>query len=67
MQVKAVLFDLDGTLLDTLEDLGRAANRILKSRGCWFLLKQHQGALKNYPGPSHHKKWRLTIRLDFDI
>jgi len=33
MQVKAALFDLDGTLLDTLEDLSRATNRVLESRG----------------------------------
>jgi phosphoglycolate phosphatase len=33
MKVRAVLFDLDGTLLDTLEDIGRAANRVLASNG----------------------------------
>ncbi|MBW2591823.1 MAG: HAD family hydrolase [Deltaproteobacteria bacterium] len=33
MQVKAVMFDLDGTLLDTLEDLCRATNRVLRNRG----------------------------------
>ncbi len=33
MQVKAVMFDLDGTLLDTLEDLCRATNRVLKNKG----------------------------------
>lgn len=30
---RAVLFDLDGTLLDTLEDIGRAANRVLSANG----------------------------------
>lgn len=30
---KALLFDLDGTLLDTLEDLGNAMNRVLAKRG----------------------------------
>ena len=34
MQFKAVLFDLDGTLLDTLADLGNSINRVLAARGC---------------------------------
>ncbi len=33
MSVRAILFDLDGTLLDTLADIGAAMNRVLAERG----------------------------------
>jgi phosphoglycolate phosphatase len=33
MPFRAVLFDLDGTLLDTLEDMGHAMNRVLAAQG----------------------------------
>jgi len=33
MPHKAVLFDLDGTLIDTLEDIGTTVNRILANNG----------------------------------
>ena len=33
MNFKAILFDLDGTLLNTLEDLSVAANHVLKKNG----------------------------------
>ena len=33
MEFKAILFDLDGTLLDTLEDLSNSVNRVLAERG----------------------------------
>ena len=33
MIYRAIIFDLDGTLLNTLDDLGNAANRVLKNHG----------------------------------
>jgi len=33
MKVSAILFDLDGTLLDTLEDLGGSMNNVLDRKG----------------------------------
>ncbi len=33
MPYKAVLFDLDGTLLDTIDDIGDAVNRVLEQNG----------------------------------
>ena len=33
MSFRAILFDLDGTLLDTLEDIADAMNRVLSERG----------------------------------
>ena len=33
MKFEAVVFDLDGTLIDSAADLGNAANRVLSAKG----------------------------------
>ena len=48
MNCKLVIFDLDGTLLDTLADLGAAVNEAMRSRG----LPQH--TLEEYRGMVGH-------------
>lgn len=48
MKFSAVIFDLDGTLLDTLEDIADAANRVLASRGYpTHSLDVHRAAVGN--------------------
>jgi len=44
MKFKAVLFDLDGTLVDTIEDIGNAMNTVLRGLG----LKPHTMAEYQY-------------------
>lgn len=47
MPIAAVLFDLDGTLLDTLADLAYSANRVLESHG---LPTHPEGAYRDFVG-----------------
>jgi phosphoglycolate phosphatase len=47
MRFSAVLFDLDGTLLDTLQDIAESANRVLHERG---LPTYNQEAYKHFVG-----------------
>jgi len=44
---QAVLFDLDGTLLDTLADLAAACNAALRQHGCAQLSEE---TIKTYIG-----------------
>lgn len=55
--VKAVVFDLDGTLLDTLEDLANACNYSLKS--CGF--KEHN--VKDYTRFVGNGRYKLIQRI----
>ena len=55
--IKAVIFDLDGTLLDTLEDLANACNYALKS--CGF--KIHD--VKDYTRFVGNGRYKLIERI----
>lgn len=51
MHYKALIFDLDGTLLDTLADLADAANRVLASMG---MPTHHFAAYRHFVGNGLH-------------
>ena len=38
--IKGVLFDLDGTLLQTIPDIAASMNRVLERLSCLFTLKK---------------------------
>ncbi len=59
MALRAVLFDLDGTLLDTLNDIAGAMNLVLARRG----LKQHPlPAYRNFVGDGAEMLVRRTLQ-----
>jgi len=58
---KAVVFDMDGTLLDTLEDLAGAMNRVLDRHG----LPTHPvGAYRHFVGSGARELVRRTVPVD---
>src|SRR5580765_4033852 len=61
LDVRAVLFDLDGTLADTAPDLADAANRVRADRG---LPPLPLAALRGYA--SHGARGLLKAALDID-
>ncbi len=63
MHIRAVVFDLDGTLLDSLADIANAANMVLQSHGLpthevqayrYFVGDGIQRLLKRILPPEHH-------------
>ena len=67
MKYKAVLFDMDGTLLDTLTDLADAVNHILSVHGYPLrTVEEARGGCGSAPGrrrsPATHSRrcWRST-------
>jgi len=71
---QAVLFDLDGTLLDTAADLGAALNAMLRQRKCAELpfhiirpLASHgsRGLLQRGFGPGFNADTEKTLRDEF--
>ena len=61
MALRAVLFDLDGTLLDTLDDIAGAMNLVLARRG----LKQHPlPAYRNFVGDGAGVLVSRTLQLE---
>ncbi len=63
LSVKVIMIDLDGTLLDTAEDLALAANLMLKDLG---MPEQSTSTIRSYIGKGIHKlvKRTLTGQLD---
>lgn len=63
LSVKVIMIDLDGTLLDTAEDLALSANLMLKDLG---FPEQSTATIRSYIGKGIHKlvKRTLTGQLD---
>jgi len=61
--IKAVLFDLDGTLLDTAQDLGQALNRLLTAHG---KLTLPQDQIREFVGAGCKGLLKLGMNIDPD-
>ena len=56
MKYQAILFDMDGTLLDTLTDMQAAVNHILEKYGCpTRTLEEVRRFVGNGAGPLIHR------------
>jgi len=61
MDCKAIIFDMDGTLLDTLGDIADAANRVMTSRG--YPVHSHE-AYKGFVGNGARKLIQRALPPD---
>lgn len=59
--IKAVIFDLDGTLCDTMEDLLTAMNAMLRSFG-WP--ERTRGELLRFINGARGRLWRIPCRRE---
>lgn len=60
---KLVIFDLDGTLIDSLKDIALATNRVLKSFGC----EEHPiSAYRNFVGDGAKELVKRALPENFD-
>lgn len=72
--INTIIFDLDGTLVDSLEDLANTVNLLLAKKGYpTFALEQYRhfvgnGVLKLIERtlPQNHKDELMTFKQDFD-
>ncbi len=64
MKYKAVIFDLDGTLLDTLDDLTDSVNRLLASHGC---PKRTKNEVRFFVGNGIYKLVERALPSDTDV
>ncbi len=61
--IKAVIFDLDGTLLDTVLDIGASANQALRTCGC----PEHPiDAYRNFVGNGVRTLFRRAVPEEMD-
>lgn len=61
---EAVIFDLDGTLLDTLEDLADSVNEMLKSFSC---PERSLAEVRQFVGNGMRKLVERSVSEDFDM
>ena len=59
MKTKLIIFDLDGTLLNSVEDLGRAVNHALQLRG---LVTHTMGEYRYFVGNGVRKLIERALR-----